>query len=115
MAAELLIQLAAAFFGTLCFALLFHVPHRHLWCCGIAGMTGWLFYWSMMQAQQSPVAASLVAVIPLAVLTRVFAVARKAPVRSRLSTHGRRKGYSPYIYSYDEAFLARIVASGRSE
>ena len=38
MAAELLIQLAAAFFGTLCFALLFHVPHRHLWCCGIAGM-----------------------------------------------------------------------------
>lgn len=75
MAAELLIQLAAAFFGTLCFALLFHVPHRHLWCCGIAGMTGWLFYWSMMQAQQSPVAASLVAV-----LTRVFAVARKAPV-----------------------------------
>ena len=80
MAAELLIQLAAAFFGTLCFALLFHVPHRHLWCCGIAGMTGWLFYWSMMQAQQSPVAASLVAVIPLAVLTRVFAVARKAPV-----------------------------------
>lgn len=77
---ELLVQLAAAFFGTLCFALLFHVPHRHLWCCGAAGMTGWLFYWSMMQAQQSPVAASLVAVIPLAILTRVFAVARKAPV-----------------------------------
>ena len=38
MAAELLIQLAAAFFGTLCFALLFHVPHRHLWCCGIAAL-----------------------------------------------------------------------------
>lgn len=77
---ELGVQLAAAFLGTVCFALLFHVPHRHLWCCGLAGMTGWLFYWSMMQAQPSPVAASLVAVIPLAILTRVFAVARKAPV-----------------------------------
>lgn len=80
MIAELLVQLTAAFFGTLCFALLFHVPHRHLWCCGVAGMTGWLFYWTMLQAQSSTVAASLVAVIPLAILTRVFAIWRKAPV-----------------------------------
>lgn len=73
-------QLAAAFVGTVCFALLFHVPPAQFWCCGLVGATGWLVYWGMMLAQPSPVVASLIAVIPLAVLTRVFSVVRKAPV-----------------------------------
>lgn len=77
---ELLIQLFTAFVATVCFALLFHVPFRHLWCCGLVGMAGWLVYWGMTHTGSSPVVASLVAVIPLAILTRVFAIVRKAPV-----------------------------------
>ncbi len=73
-------QLLLAFFGTISFGLLFHVPPRHFAACGIAGAAGWLVYWGMMQLQPSAVVASLVAVIPLTILTRVFAVTRRAPV-----------------------------------
>lgn len=48
--------------------------------CGIVGAIGWLVYWVMMLVQPSAVLASLVAVIPLTVATRVFAVVRRAPV-----------------------------------
>ncbi|WP_395151003.1 threonine/serine exporter family protein [uncultured Allofournierella sp.] len=77
---HLLEQLVPAFVGTVCFGLLFHVPHRHLAWCGAAGTVGWLAYWMMMQAQPSAVLASLVAVIPLTLLTRVLSVLRRAPV-----------------------------------
>ena len=80
MTGPLLIQLAAAFCGTVCFAILFHVPPRHLWCCGICGMAGWLVYWVSMQYQPDTVAASFLAVIPMAVSARACAILRKAPV-----------------------------------
>ena len=73
-------QLILAFLGTVCFGLLFHVPPRHFTACGIVGAIGWLVYWVMMLAQPSPVLASLVAVIPLTVATRIFAITRRAPV-----------------------------------
>ena len=77
---ELIIQLAAAFCGTVCFAVLFHVPPRHLWCCGACGAAAWLVYWLCMQRQPSAVVASLLAVIPMAVAARLCAILRKAPV-----------------------------------
>ena len=76
---EVLTQLFFAGLSTVCFALLFSVPARHLWCCGLTGIVGWLFYWGMMQVQQSPVTASLVAVIPLSITVRILAITRKAP------------------------------------
>lgn len=78
--AQLLVQLAAAFCGTVCFALLFHVPPRHLWCCGVTGMAGWLVYWLCVQQRPDTVLASLLAVIPMAAAARTFAIVRKAPV-----------------------------------
>ena len=77
---ELAQQLVVAFLGTVCFGLLFHVPPRHFVACGIAGATGWLVYWGMMQVQQSAVLASLGAVIPLTIATRIFSIVHKAPV-----------------------------------
>ena len=74
MTGPLLIQLAAAFCGTVCFAILFHVPPRHLWCCGICGMAGWLVYWLSMQYQPDTVVASFLAVIPMAVSARACAI-----------------------------------------
>ena len=77
---EFLRQLALAFLGTVCFGLLFHVPPRHFAACGTVGAIGWLVYWAMMQMQPSSVLASLVAVIPLTIATRAFAIVRRAPV-----------------------------------
>ena len=77
---EFLRQLALAFLGTVCFGLLFHVPPRHFAACGTVGAIGWLVYWAMMQMQPSSVLASLVAVIPLTIATRAFAIVRCAPV-----------------------------------
>ena len=75
---EFLRQLALAFLGTVCFGLLFHVPPRHFAACGIVGAIGWLVYWAMMLVQPSSVLASLVAVIPLTIATRAFAIVRRA-------------------------------------
>ena len=77
---EFLRQLALAFLGTVCFGLLFHVPPRHFAACGTVGAIGWLVYWAMMQMQPSSVLASLVAVFPLTIATRAFAIVRCAPV-----------------------------------
>lgn len=76
---DLIVNLVSSFVSTVCFAALFNVHRRHLWCCGVTGMIGWLVYWGMMQYQQSPVVASLIAVIPLSIAARVFAVTRRAP------------------------------------
>lgn len=76
---EICTQIFFAGLSTVCFALLFNVPVRHLWCCGLVGVIGWIVYWAMMQLQPSPVIASLVAVIPLSVSVRILAIVRKAP------------------------------------
>ena len=44
------------------------------------GALGWAVYSVMMLVQPSTVMATLVAVIPLTLLARIFAVVRKAPV-----------------------------------
>ncbi len=77
---ELIQQLVLAFVATICFGLLLHVPPKHFVDCGIVGAIGWLVYWVMMQMQPSPVLASLVAVIPLTIATRVFSIVHRAPV-----------------------------------
>ncbi|MBU3806418.1 MAG: threonine/serine exporter family protein [Candidatus Fournierella pullistercoris] len=77
---QLAYELVTAFVGTVCFALLFHVAPRHYLYCGLVGTCGWLVYCLMMAVEPSPVLASLVAVIPLTILTRVLAIVRKAPV-----------------------------------
>ncbi len=77
---EFLRQLALAFLGTVCFGLLFHVPPRHFAACGTVGAIGWLVYWALMQMQPRSGLASLVAVIPLTIATRAFAIVRRAPV-----------------------------------
>ena len=77
---RLLAEVAAAFVGTICFAVVFCVPRRHYVACGITGAVGWLVYSLMMLGQPSTVIATLIAVIPLTLLARVFAVVGKAPV-----------------------------------
>ena len=75
-----LYQFLVSFGGTLAFGILFHVPRRQYVACGLTGAAGWVVYMWMMQVQTSTVVASLVAVLPLTALARLFANRRKAPI-----------------------------------
>ncbi len=77
---EYLYQFLIAFGGTMAFAVLFHVPPRQYLACGLTGAAGWLVYTWMMQLQPSTVVASLVAVLPLTALARLFSTRRRAPI-----------------------------------
>lgn len=70
--------LAAA--GTLSFAILFACPRRLLPYCALVGGAGWLVYELAVLLGADSTTASLLAVIPLTLLTRVLAILLKAPV-----------------------------------
>ena len=71
---ELMGQFLLAGTGTLSFAILFACPRRSLPTCALVGAVGWFVY------ELDTAAASLLAVIPLTILTRVFAILQKTPV-----------------------------------
>ena len=77
-------ELAAQFFiagaGTLSFAILFGCPKKSLPFCGLVGAVGWFVYELAVLLGMDAAAASLLAVIPLTLLTRVFAIVLKMPV-----------------------------------
>ena len=77
-------ELAAQFFiagaGTLSFAVLFGCPRKSLLFCGLVGAVGWFVYELAVMLGADSAAASLLAVIPLTLLTRVFAIVLKMPV-----------------------------------
>lgn len=77
---DYIFQLFLSFCGTLAFGVLFQVPPRQYVACGLTGAAGWVVYVYMMQVQPSTVMASLVAVLPLTALARLFATRRKAPI-----------------------------------
>ena len=64
--------LAAA--GTLSFAILFACPRRLLPYCALVGGAGWLVYELAVLLGADSTTASLLAVIPLTLLTRVLAI-----------------------------------------
>ena len=76
--------LAAA--GTLSFAILFACPRRLLPYCALVGGAGWLVYELAVLLGADSTTASLLAVIPLTLLTRVLAILLKAPVTVFLLT-----------------------------
>ena len=76
--------LAAA--GTLSFAILFACPRRLLPYCALVGGVGWLVYELAVLLGADSTTASLLAVIPLTLLTRVLAILFKAPVTVFLLT-----------------------------
>ena len=71
-------QLVAQFFiagaGTLSFAVLFASPKRTLPYCGLVGAMGWFIYELAVLFGLESFAASLLAVIPLTLLARIFAI-----------------------------------------
>ena len=77
---ELVGQFLLAGTGTLSFAILFACPRRSLPTCALVGAVGWFVYELCVMLGLDTAAASLLAVIPLTILTRVFAILQKTPV-----------------------------------
>ena len=75
-----LIQCAVSFVSVVAFAVLFHAPRQEWAWCGLTGMAGWAAYWLLVQMEQGVVAASLVAAVALALLSRILAVVRRCPM-----------------------------------
>lgn len=76
---HMLYEFAAAFLGTIAFALLFHVPRKYYFNCGLIGGCGWLVY-RLLLAVCSPFVATFLANVLVVFLSRMFAVYERCPV-----------------------------------
>lgn len=77
---DLFVQFLAAAVGTLSFAVLFGCPKKSLPYCALVGAVGWFCYELLVLFDTESMVASLLAVIPLTLLARVFAITIKMPV-----------------------------------
>ena len=75
-----LFQILAGFIGTTSFAVLFEVPRRYYFYCGLIGACGWFVYLSVMHFWMAPVAATFIASLVLSYLSREASFALRAPV-----------------------------------
>ena len=103
---ELTAQFFLAAAGTLSFAILFACPRRCLPYCALVGAVGWLWYELLTLLGADAATASLLAVIPLTILTQ------KTPVTVFLLTGifplvpGAGIYYTAYYFIQNENALA---------
>ena len=90
--------LAAA--GTLSFAILFACPRRLLPYCALVGGVGWLVYELAVLLGADSTTASLLAVIPLTLLTRVLAILLNELRSSRMRKLVQVSTYLPHFLSW---------------
>ena len=107
-------QLVAQFFlagaGTLSFAVLFACPRRTLPCCALVGAAGWFVYELAVLYGADAAAASLIAVIPLTLVSRLFAILLKTPVTVFLLT-----GIFPLVPGAGIYYTAYYFLQGEQE
>lgn len=107
---ELTAQFFLAAAGTLSFAILFACPRRCLPYCALVGAVGWLGYELLTLLGADAATASLLAVIPLTILTRVFAITQKTPVTVFLLT-----GIFPLVPGAGIYYTAYYFLQGEQE
>ena len=114
-------QLAAQFFlagaGTLSFAVLFACPRRTLPCCALVGAVGWFVYELAVLYGADAAAASLIAVIPLTLVSRLFASCSNAGNGLSADRHlpaGPRRGHLLTAYYFIQGENALSLANGIS-
>ncbi len=110
---QLLWESLLAGVATTCFALVFAVPKREYFSCGLVGAVGWAAYGLAVQFGQGPALASLIATIPLTALARFFAIKHKAPVTIFLISGifplvpGAGIYYTAYYFIMNDPMLAQ--------
>ena len=83
----MLVQFVVAMVATISFGITFQVGRRHYWTCGFVGAVGWTIYiaCTTLGSMTAPM-ATLIATLPLAALSRFFAIRHKAPITVFLLT-----------------------------
>lgn len=77
----ILSQLVTSFIASSGFGILFNVPRRTLWQCGVVGMLGWILYYFLTQKNGlDPVGATVLAAILVGILSQLSARIYKIPV-----------------------------------
>lgn len=76
----ILLEFAAAFVGTIAFALLFSVPKNFYPVCGLTGGCGWTLYSLLHSSGLSAPEATFFATVLVVCLSRVFAIYNRCPV-----------------------------------
>lgn len=76
---EILLQLLAAYIGTVAFSVLFSVPKKYHFDCGAIGSMGWAVYLLINMTFHTPVIAAFFASAVLTMMARLQAVSCKAP------------------------------------
>jgi uncharacterized membrane protein YjjB (DUF3815 family) len=76
--AKMILQVLAAFGGTIGFSLLFGVPVRYYLYCGFIGGIGWLVYLFCLPGNSGAV-ATFCATVVVILLSRWFAVRKRCP------------------------------------
>lgn len=72
-------HIICSFAGTLAFSILFNVPRRFYFFCGLTGTAGWVAY-CLLLPYTSPVMATFLGTIVVVLMSRVLAVWRKCPI-----------------------------------
>lgn len=81
MVIALILQIMAAFMGTIAFSSIFQVPHRYYLHCGLVGGFGWGLCWLLMNATNvSAYVSTLLATILVVLFSRICSVKLKCPV-----------------------------------
>lgn len=76
---EFCLQLMAAYIGTVAFSILFSVPKKYHFDCGLTGAIGWGVYLIISQNFHTPIIAVFFSSLVLTTLARFQAVKCKAP------------------------------------
>lgn len=75
----MIMQIGAAMVGTIAFSLLFGVPRKYYFCCGLIGGIGWAAY-SLLSNIWGEVGTSFIATTVVLFLSRAVAVRTRCPV-----------------------------------
>ncbi|WP_243387324.1 threonine/serine exporter family protein [Bacillus kexueae] len=73
-------QWVTAFIASAAFGIIFNVPSRTLWQCGIVGAIGWIFYFTLVQYEFDQVFATFFASVIVAFISHIFAKMYKTPM-----------------------------------
>ena len=82
----MILELIAAFVGTVSFSIIFKVTKNHCVYCGLTGAFAWLVYKIVLSLCTSTIAATFLSCFALTVMARFLSVKRKAPTTIFLLT-----------------------------
>lgn len=73
-------QIAAAFFGTLAFSVVFNISRYQLIYCGAVGGIGWFIYLVVFKWTSDIILSSFIAAVVISIISHILAKALKNPV-----------------------------------